>query len=483
MADRVPLSGRVPAPGLLHCSLNFPLCKLNVKWLAALPRAPVFGRAACFAGSAKGAGFRQLLLGFSGKLPRVTERILGTNHRTQVGIIGAGPAGLFLSHLLHLQGIESIIVEARSRQYVEDRVRAGVLEQNTADLMIETGVGERLKREGLVHYGIELRFHGRSHRINFQELAGGKGVTIYGQNHVTADLADARLAAGGRLFYEAEGATIHDFSDTTLGPHPHLLPKIRYRFEGESHEIHCDFIAGCDGFHGICRPSIPENALKIYERIYPFGWLGILAEAPPSNDELIYTYHERGFALLSMRSPTLSRLYVQCSPEEDINEWPDERIWQELHKRLATANGKWKLTEGPVLQKGVTGMRSFVAEPMQYGRLFLAGDAAHIVPPTGAKGLNLAVTDVQVLSRALAEFYHSGKRDLLDKYSAICLRRVWKVQRFSWWMTSMLHRFPDENAFDRRRQLAELDYVTSSRAASQSLAENYVGLPMEWTGH
>jgi p-hydroxybenzoate 3-monooxygenase len=456
---------------------------LNVKWLAALPRAPVFGRAACFAGSAKGAGFRQLLLGFSGKLPRVTERILGTNHRTQVGIIGAGPAGLFLSHLLHLQGIESIIVEARSRQYVEDRVRAGVLEQNTADLMIETGVGERLKREGLVHYGIELRFHGRSHRINFQELAGGKGVTIYGQNHVTADLADARLAAGGRLFYEAEGATIHDFSDTTLGPHPHLLPKIRYRFEGEPHEIHCDFIAGCDGFHGICRPSIPENALKIYERIYPFGWLGILAEAPPSNDELIYTYHERGFALLSMRSPTLSRLYVQCSPEEDINEWPDERIWQELHKRLATTNGKWKLTEGPVLQKGVTGMRSFVAEPMQYGRLFLAGDAAHIVPPTGAKGLNLAVTDVQVLSRALAEFYHSGKRDLLDKYSAICLRRVWKVQRFSWWMTSMLHRFPDENAFDRRRQLAELDYVTSSRAASQSLAENYVGLPMEWTGH
>jgi len=423
------------------------------------------------------------LSGFSDKVPGETERTFSTNHRTQVGIIGAGPAGLFLSHLLHLQGIESIVVEARSRQYVEDRVRAGVLEQNTADLMIETGVGERLKREGLVHYGIELRFHGRSHRINFKELAGGKGVTIYGQNHVTADLADARLAAGGRLFYEAEGTTIHDFGDTTLGPHPSLLPKIRFRREGEAHEIHCDFIAGCDGFHGVCRPSIPESALKIYERIYPFGWLGILAEAPPSNDELIYTYHERGFALLSMRSPTLSRLYVQCSPEEDINEWPDERIWQELHKRLAAADGKWKLTEGPVLQKGVTGMRSFVAEPMQYGRLFLAGDAAHIVPPTGAKGLNLAVTDVQVLSRALAEFYHSGKRDLLDKYSAICLRRVWKVQRFSWWMTSMLHRFPDENAFDRRRQLAELDYVTSSRAASQSLAENYVGLPMEWSAH
>jgi p-hydroxybenzoate 3-monooxygenase len=406
-----------------------------------------------------------------------------TNFRTQVGIIGAGPAGLFLSHLLHLQGIESVVIEARSRQYVEDRVRAGVLEQNTADLMVETGVGERLKREGLVHYGIELRFHGHSHRINFKELAGGKGVTIYGQNLVTADLADARLAAGGRIFYEAEGASIHEFSDATLGPHPSLLPKIRFRCEGESHEIDCDFIAGCDGFHGVCRPSIPESALRIYERVYPFGWLGILAEAPPSNDELIYTYHERGFALLSMRSPTLSRLYVQCSPEEDINEWPDARIWEELQKRLATADGNWKLTEGPVLQKGVTGMRSFVAEPMQYGRLFLAGDAAHIVPPTGAKGLNLAVTDVQVLSRALAEFYHSAKRDTLDKYSAICLRRVWKVQRFSWWMTSMLHRFPDENAFDRRRQLAELDYVTSSRAASQSLAENYVGLPMEWSAH
>jgi p-hydroxybenzoate 3-monooxygenase len=413
----------------------------------------------------------------------VLPRIFVANLRTQVGIVGAGPAGLFLSHLLHLQGIESIIIEARSRQYVEDRVRAGVLEQNTADLMIETGVGERVKREGLTHYGIELRFNGRSHRINFKELAGGKAVTVYGQNLVTADLVDARLAAGGRIYYEAEGASVHDFGDTTLGPHPSLLPKIRFRCQSESHEIHCDFIAGCDGFHGVCRPSIPESALNIYERVYPFGWLGILAEAPPSNDELIYTYHERGFALLSMRSPTLSRLYIQCSPEEDINEWSDDRIWQELHKRLATADGKWKLTEGSVLQKGVTGMRSFVAEPMHYGRMFLAGDAAHIVPPTGAKGLNLAVTDVQVLSRGMAEFYHSGKRDLLDKYSAISLRRIWKVQRFSWWMTSMLHRFPDENAFDRRRQLAELDYVTSSRAASQSLAENYVGLPMEWSAH
>jgi p-hydroxybenzoate 3-monooxygenase len=409
------------------------------------------------------------------------ERTVLTNLHTQVGIIGAGPAGLVLSHLLHLQGIESVVIEARSRQYVEDRVRAGVLEQGTVDLLIQTGVGERLKREGLTHYGIELRFGGRDHRINFKELAGGRGVTIYGQNHVTADLADARLAAGGRLFYDAEGASIRDFDDAGLGPHPSSLPKIRFRAGGELHEISCDFIAGCDGFHGVCRPSIPEDALTIYDRVYPFGWLGILAEAPPSNDELIYTYHDRGFALLSMRSPTLSRLYIQCSPEEDINEWSDDRIWQELHKRLATANGNWKLREGPVLQKGVTGMRSFVTEPMQYGRLFLAGDAAHIVPPTGAKGLNLAVTDVQVLARGLAEFYHSGKREMLDKYSAICLRRVWKVQRFSWWMTSMLHRFDSENAFDRRRQLAELDYVTSSLAASQSLAENYVGLPMEWS--
>ncbi len=406
-----------------------------------------------------------------------------TNLRTQIGIVGAGPAGLFLSHLLHLQGIESIVLESRSRQYVEDRVRAGVLEQGTVDLMKETGVGERLAREGLTHDGVELRFNGRSHHVNFKELVGGKAVYVYGQNHVVADLADARIAAGGRLFYEAQDASVHDFSDATLGPHPSLLPQICFRCEGEPHEIHCDFIAGCDGFHGVCRPSIPESAITIYDRVYPFGWLGILAEAPPSTDEIAYTYHERGFALLSMRSPTLSRLYIQCSPDEDINEWPDGRIWEELHKRSALADRSWKLNEGPVLQKGVTGMRSFVAEPMQYGRLFLAGDAAHIVPPTGAKGLNLAVSDVRVLARAFAEFYHSGKRELLDKYSAICLRRVWKVQRFSWWMTSMLHRFPDENAFDRRRQRAELDYVTSSHAAAQSLAENYVGLPLEWSAH
>ena len=395
--------------------------------------------------------------------------------RTQVGIVGAGPAGLLLSHLLHLQGIESVLVEARSRQYVEERVRAGVLEQGTADLLCEAGVGERLKREGLFHYGVELRFGGRGHRIDFKDLAGGRAIVVYPQNKVVADLFDARLAAGGRIFFEAEDVSVHDFGGTTAQTHP----KILFRVGGESHEVVCDFIAGCDGFHGVCRPSIPAGALTVFDRIYPFGWLGILAEAPPSSEELIYAYHERGFALHSMRSPTISRLYIQCAPDEDIKKWPDDRIWQELHLRLATADGKWKLTEGPVLQKGVTGMRSFVVEPMQHGKLFLAGDAAHIVPPTGAKGLNLAASDVLVLSRALKEFYASGRKDLIENYSATCLRRIWKAQRFSWWMTSMLHLFDTDNAFDRRRQLAELDYVTSSRAGSQTLAENYVGLPME----
>jgi len=395
--------------------------------------------------------------------------------RTQVGIVGAGPAGLLLSHLLYLQGIESIIVEARSRQYVEDRVRAGVLEQGTADLMIESGVGERLKREGLPHYGVNFRFGGHTHRFDFRELARGRAIFVYPQNKVVADLFDARLVAGGRIFFETEDLSLADF-----GPGgSKSRPKIRFRAGRQSQEIECDFIAGCDGFHGVCRPSIPTGALSLFERIYPFGWLGILAEAPPSSDELIYAYHDRGFALLSMRSPTISRLYIQCKPDERINEWPDDRIWQELHARLATADGQWKLTEGPVLQKGVTGMRSFVAEPMQYGRLFLAGDAAHIVPPTGAKGLNLAAADVVVLARAVKEFYSSNRPDLLENYSKICLRRVWKAQRFSWWMTSMLHLFDTDNAFDRRRQLAELDYVTSSQAAQQTLAENYVGLPME----
>ena len=390
--------------------------------------------------------------------------------RTQVGIVGAGPAGLVLSHLLHLGGIESIVIENRSRQYVEERVRAGVLEQGTVDLLTKMGVGERLKREGLVHYGIELRFQGRSHRIDFKELTGGKGITIYSQHEVVKDLTNARLASGGEVLFEVENVAVLDFD----GPRPKMLYRTK---EGDDYEVTSDFIAGCDGSHGVCRPSLPEGVLTTYERLYPFGWLGILAEAPPSSAELIYTHHNRGFALLSMRTPEISRLYIQCDPDEDITNWPDEKIWHELQTRLACDG--WKLTEGPILQKGVTGMRSFVVEPMQFGSLFLAGDAAHIVPPTGAKGLNLAVADVYVLARVLKEFYATGRRELLDTYSDICLRRVWKVQRFSWWMTSMLHLFPDATPFDRRRQLAELDYVTTSRAASQSLAENYVGLPLD----
>jgi p-hydroxybenzoate 3-monooxygenase len=388
--------------------------------------------------------------------------------RTQVGIVGAGPAGLVLSHLLHLQGIESVVLESHTREYVQERVRAGVLEQNTVDLLEETGVGDRMRREGLVHQGIELRFLNRGHRIDFEDLVG-RAITIYAQAEVVRDLVDARLAAGGQIVFEAAEVSIRN--------HDSLQPSICFSKNGEAKELFCDFIAGCDGFHGISRSSIPADVLRVYERIYPFGWLGILAEAPPSSEELIYTYHERGFALLSMRSPQLSRLYLQCSPDEDIENWPDARIWEELHTRLACDG--WTLTEGPIIQKGVTGMRSFVVEPMQHGRLFLAGDAAHIVPPTGAKGLNLAVADVRVLAGALSEFYRAGRRDLLDKYSEICLRRVWKVQRFSWWMTSMLHRFDSDNGFDQRRQIGELDYLTGSRAASQSLAENYTGLPME----
>ena len=390
--------------------------------------------------------------------------------RTQVGIVGAGPAGLFLALLLQRLGIESVVLEIRTRQYIEERVRAGVLEQGTVDLMHELGVGDRLKRLGLEHGGIELRFSGRGHRIDFRDLTGGKCVTIYAQHEVIKDLIAARLSANLPIFFEVDDVSVAGLETA--------LPSIRFRANGNPQQLDCDFIAGCDGFHGICRPSIPEGALKIFDRDYPFGWLGILAEAPPSSHELIYARHERGFALLSMRSPEISRLYLQCEPDEDISKWPDDRIWEELHHRLTTKDG-WKLIEGPVVQKGVTGMRSFVAEPMQFGKLFLAGDAAHIVPPTGAKGLNLAVADVRVLARALGEYYASGQTEQLARYSEICLRRVWKVQRFSWWMTSMLHRFANDNPFDERRQLAELDYVTSSRAASQTLAENYVGLPME----
>lgn len=388
--------------------------------------------------------------------------------RTQVGIVGAGPAGLVLSHLLHLEGIESVVIENCSRQHVEERVRAGVLEQNTVDLLKQIGMGERMQREGLPHYGIELRFAGGTHRIDFKRLTG-KGIMIYPQNKVLNDLTNARLAAGGNIFFEVSEVSVHHFQSSK--------PRVRYTKGGSEYELECDFIAGCDGFHGICRPSLPAGALTEYERVYPFGWLGILAEAPPASEELIYTLHERGFALLSMRSPQISRLYLQCRPDEELREWSDDRTWQELETRMAAPG--WKLARGPIVQKGITGMRSFVAEPMQFGRLFLAGDAAHIVPPTGAKGLNLAIADVQVLARGLTEFYARGNHHELDRYSEVCLRRVWKVQRFSWWMTSMLHRFPDDNPFDYKRQLAELDYVTSSEAAAKSLAENYVGLPID----
>jgi p-hydroxybenzoate 3-monooxygenase len=390
--------------------------------------------------------------------------------RTQVGIVGAGPAGLLLSHILYLNGVESVVLECKSRGYVEERVRAGVLEQGTADLLTEIGVGERMRAQGLIHGGIELQFAGRRHRIDFQDLTGGKSVIVYAQHEVLKDLIKARIATGGHILFEADAVSVHDLKDAK--------PRIFFRKDGRDHELLCDFIAGCDGFHGICRPSIPEGILQVYERTYPFGWLGILAEAPPSSHELIYAHHERGFALLSMRSPTISRLYIQCPPDDDIANWSDEMIWQELHTRLEAVNG-WKLSEGPIIQKGITGMRSFVVEPMQHGKLFLAGDSAHIVPPTGAKGLNLAAADVRLLAGAFAQYYKRGNTQLLDQYSETCLRRVWKVQRFSWWMTSMLHRFETDNPFDQRRQLAELDYVTSSRAGAQSLAENYVGLPFD----
>jgi p-hydroxybenzoate 3-monooxygenase len=389
--------------------------------------------------------------------------------RTQVGIIGAGPAGLFLSHLLHLEGIESVVLEAHTRHYIENRVRAGVLEYNTVELMKNTGLGDRLQREGLTHRGAELRFAGRAHRIDFEELTG-RAITVYPQQEVIKDLVAARLGAGAQILFEAEARSL----DSIDGPNP----RIRYVHDGAEQELTCDFIAGCDGFHGIARAALSPDVLTIFERTYPFGWLGILAQSPPASEELIYANHDRGFALLSMRSPQVSRLYLQCEPDEDPAAWPDHRIWEELHARL---NLGAELIEGPVLQKGVTPMRSFVAEPLRFGNLFLAGDAAHIVPPTGAKGLNLAVADVRVLAAGLADHYCRNRRDLLDRYSAICLRHAWKVQRFSWWMTSLLHRFPGDNAFDHRRQLAELDYLCGSRAAAKSLAENYVGLDVDLT--
>ena len=394
---------------------------------------------------------------------------------------------MLLSHLLHLQGIDSVVLELRSREDVETTVRAGVLEDGTATLLKETGVGERMEKEGAVHHGIELRFGGGGRRIDMTGLTGGRTITVYGQHEVVKDLYRTRLEAGGQIIFEAAAVSLHNL-DTSK-------PKIRFRrgaeldldaravrFQGgtEEEEITCDFVAGCDGFFGVSRLSIPEDIRREYTRTYPFGWFGILVEGPPSSEELIYALHERGFSLVSTRSPEIQRLYFQCDPNDKTENWPDDRIWEELRTRLATRDG-WTLQEGNIFQKDIVGMRSFVTEPMQHGRLFLAGDAAHIVPPTGAKGMNLAVADVRVLSRALTEFYSTGQTILLDAYSETCLRRVWNAQRFSWWMTSMLHRFHDGDDYQYRLQKAELDYVTSSRAAATSLAENYVGLPLHET--
>src|SRR4051794_12800286 len=390
--------------------------------------------------------------------------------RTQVGIVGAGPAGLLLSQMLHLRGIESVIIESRSREAIEATIRAGVLEQSTVDLMTDIGAGARMKREGFVHHGFELRFAGHSHRINLQDLAHGRAITIYAQHEVLKDLIKLRLETGGQILFEAKATVLEDVTSDQ--------PKARFTTkEGEEKEVACDFIAGCDGGYGISRAAIPEGTVrKDYFRVYPFGWFGILAKAPPSSDELIYTHHERGFSLISTRSLDVQRMYFQCDPNDSVDNWPDERIGEEWRARVA---GKgFRAKQGEISQKGTLPLRPSASEPMQHGRLFLAGDAAHSVPPTGAKGLNLAAADVHVLARALSAYYATGSTDLLETYSATALRRVWRAQHFSWWMTSMLHRFPDASDFDLRRQLAELDMVTSQRAAAATLAENYVGLPL-----
>ncbi|HEV2581647.1 MAG TPA: 4-hydroxybenzoate 3-monooxygenase [Ktedonobacteraceae bacterium] len=391
--------------------------------------------------------------------------------RTPVGIIGAGPAGLFLSLLLSLEGIDSIVLESRSREDIESTIRAGVLEQGTVDLMVEMGIGERMKREGFVHHGIELRFDGEGHRIPLSELANGRAITLYPQHEVIKDCVAARLDQGGRILFGVKDVQLSDVAGDQ--------PVIRFIHEDDLVELQCDFIAGCDGFHGVSRASIPADIQRVFSRTYPFGWLGILMQAPPSAEELIYAYHEQGFALVSTRSPDLQRMYIQCDPRDDIANWSDAMILDELQARLETGDN-WTLRLGPIIQKSILAMRSFVIEPMQYGRLFLAGDAAHIVPPTGAKGLNLAVADVRHLARAITLFYQQRQAHLLEAYSATCLRRVWRTEHFSWWMTSMLHRFPDDDAFQQRMQRAQLDYTVRSRAASLSLAENYVGLPFDW---
>jgi len=387
--------------------------------------------------------------------------------RTQVGIVGAGPAGLVLAHLLHRLGIDSVVLENRSREYIERRIRAGVLEHGTVDLLTELGLADRLHRERMVHHGLELLFDGAGHRIALSELAGHP-ISIYGQHELVKDLVAARLATGRPLHFEVSDVKVSTVDGV-----------VEYTVDGRRERLECDIVAGCDGYHGVCRPSIPAGALEVYEREYPYAWLGILAEAPPSSEELIYAYHDRGFALHSMRSPRITRLYLQVRPDEPLDEWPDERIWAELRTRLSRRSG-FHLADGPILEKGVTALRSFVVEPMRHERLFLAGDAAHIVPATGAKGLNLAVADVAVLAAAIADFY-AGSRAGLDAYSATCLRRVWRVQHFSWWMTSMLHRPADGDRFTRQLQLSQLRYVVGSRAAATSLAENYVGLPLGWT--
>ncbi len=388
--------------------------------------------------------------------------------RTQVGIVGAGPAGLLLSHMLHLEGIDTVVVEVRSRDHIEHRIRAGLMEHESARLFRDVGLGSRMDREGLLHHGIVLRFAGQSHRIPLTELTG-KSVMIYGQHEVVKDLIAARLTAGGSVLFEAAEVSVQG----TQSDHP----QIRFRHAERTHVLDCDIIAGCDGFHGVCRASLPDGALRTYDRIYPFGWLGILADTAPSSDELVYASHDSGFALLTMRSPSVSRLYLQCAPDEDVGNWPDGRIWSELRTRLADRHG-FTLHDGPIVQKGITAMRSFVAEPMRCGRLFLAGDAAHILPPTGAKGMNLAFADVAVLARALVSYIKRNDSAGLEAYSDTALRRVWKAERFSWWMTTLMHQFATHTPFERRMQLAELDYVTSSRAAATALAENYVGLPL-----
>jgi p-hydroxybenzoate 3-monooxygenase len=387
--------------------------------------------------------------------------------RVQVAIIGSGPAGLLLGQLLHLAGVDTVILERRSREYVLERVRAGVLEEGTVGMLDRAGAGARLRREGLVHEGFDFLFAGERHRIDLSELTGGKKVIVYGQTEVTKDLLDARTAAGAKIVFEADDVSLHG-----LDTHP----RVRYHHDGSDREVECDFIAGCDGFHGVSRKSVPHAAIRTYERVCPFGWLGVLSETRPVSDELIYVNHERGFALCSMRSPTRSRCYVQCSLAEDVDQWPDERFWDELRGRLdpKTADA---LVTGASIEKSIAPLRSFVAEPMRFGRLFLAGDAAHIVPPTGAKGLNLAASDVHYLSGALIDYYASGSSAGLDGYSARALRRVWQAERFSWWMTNLLHRLPEHGDFGEKVQAVELEYLVGSRAAMTALAENYVGLP------